>query len=140
MGPTKVGGTAAGYDYSSPYGEAYATGGRPEGEGYQMNLPVGDATTGASAKTQQQQDDEEERRGRPRSRSPAPGDVGKNPFADKNPFEDEAEPSNLSMRGVSPNPAAVATTTAGESSGNMSFAARKARGEEDRKSIFREDV
>jgi len=66
--------------------------------------------------------------------------VGKNPFADKNPFEDEAEPSNLSMRGVSPNPAAVATTTAGESSGNMSFAARKARGEEDRKSIFREDV
>jgi len=106
-----------------------------------MNLPVGDATTSAAVKTQQQQqqeDDEEERRGRPRSRSPAPGDAGKNPFADKNPFEDEAEPSNLSMRGVSPNPAAA--TTAGESSGNMSFAARKARGEEDRKSIFREDM
>ncbi|KAK4236649.1 hypothetical protein C8A03DRAFT_16728 [Achaetomium macrosporum] len=81
---------------------------RPDGEGYQMNLPV---------------EPEEERRGRTRSRSPAPAQAGK-----VNPFDDDAESTNLSLRGVSPRPV----------DGRASFAARKAA--DDRKSIFREDV
>jgi hypothetical protein len=87
-------------------------GGQPGGEGYEMNLPVGP--------------DEEERRGRTRSRSPGPvpGAATK-----ANPFGDDAEPSNISLRGVSPRPM------------DASFAARKAaRGEEDRRSVFREEV
>ncbi|KAK4100331.1 hypothetical protein N658DRAFT_497557 [Parathielavia hyrcaniae] len=85
---------------------------RPEGEGYQMNLPVGPA-------------EEEEPRGRTRSRSPGPS-------AKSNPFGDNAEPSNIDLRGVSPRPMETA-----------SFAGRKAgKAEEDhdRRSIFREEM
>ena len=77
---------------------------------------------------------EEERRGRPRSRSPGPGSSAAGaagagvPRVD--PFGDGAEPSNLSLRGVSPRPM----------DDGASFAARKARREDDRKSMFREEV
>ncbi|KAK4125542.1 hypothetical protein N657DRAFT_613487 [Parathielavia appendiculata] len=81
---------------------------RPEGEGYQMNLPVDPA--------------EEEPRGRKRSRSPGPS-------AKSNPFGDNAEPSNISLRGVSPRP--METSFAGRKAG-------KAEEDHDRRSIFRE--
>jgi hypothetical protein len=101
-----------------PHHDPPAAGGRPDGEGYQMNLPV---------------EPEEERRGRTRSRSPAPAaHAHAQQRGELNPFDDEAEPSNLSLRGVSPRPM---------EGGNASFAARKAAdGDHDRRSIFREDV
>jgi hypothetical protein len=79
---------------------------------------------------------EEERRGRPRSRSPGPGSSAAGAGAGAgvprvDPFGDAAEPSNLSLRGVSPRPM----------EDGASFAARKAaRREDDRKSMFREEV
>lgn len=98
----------------------------PEGEGYQMNLPVdpqparGNATAAASAAAA-----EEEERGRARNLSSDPERAAER----KNPFADDAEPSNISVRDASSRPA------------DTSFAARKAaRGEEDRRSMFREDV
>ncbi|KAK4041935.1 hypothetical protein C8A01DRAFT_34045 [Parachaetomium inaequale] len=95
---------------------------RPDGEGYQMNLAVAPGGSGAGGGGE----GDEERRGRPRSRSPGPQ-------AKKgNPFGDEAEPSNLSLRGVSPRPMEPADT---------SFAGRKAAKEDhDRRSMFREEV
>ncbi len=98
------------------------SGGAPHGEGYRMNLAG-------------EEEHEEEERGRPRSRSPVTGagvagaGAGAAKSA-KNPFGDEAEPSNISLRGVSPRPM-----------DGTSFAGRKAaRGEDDRRSLFREDV
>jgi len=69
----------------------------------------------------------ERERGRTRSRSPAPGQT-------TNPFADTAEPSNLSLRGVSPRP--MNTSGAG--------AAGKGKEEDnsptERRSMFRENV
>ncbi|KAK3307545.1 uncharacterized protein B0T15DRAFT_493019 [Chaetomium strumarium] len=94
---------------------------RPDGEGYQMNLPI------------EPEEEEEERRGRTRSRSPAPAAAPTQRGKANNPFDDDAEPSNLSLRGVSPRPM--------DGGGRASFAARKAAdGDHDRRSIFREDV
>ena len=82
-----------------------------------------------------EEEHDEEERGRPRSRSPVTGagvgaDAGAAAGPAKNPFGDEAEPSNISMRGVSPRPMDGA-----------SFAGRKAaKGEDDRRSLFREEV
>lgn len=72
---------------------------------------------------------EEEQRGRGRSRSPGPGQGGR--AGGLNPFAEGAEPSNLSMRGVSPRPI---DTGVG--------AARKGDPDspEGRKSVFRENV
>jgi hypothetical protein len=92
---------------------------RPDGEGYQMNLAVAPPGAGQAGEA------DDERRGRTRSRSPGPPSKG-------NPFGDEAEPSNLSLRGVSPRPMET---------GDASFAGRKAaREDHDRRSMFREDV
>ncbi|KAK0645661.1 hypothetical protein B0T16DRAFT_457670 [Cercophora newfieldiana] len=80
------------------------------GSSYQMNLATDPRTYG-------------EERGRPRSRSP--GGVPANPFADS------AEPSNLSMRGVSPRPI------------DTGVARGKGKDEDsptERKSVFRENV
>jgi hypothetical protein len=94
---------------------------RPEGDGYQMNLAV-DPAGGSGARTGGDEPAEEERRGRTRSRSPEPP-------AKANPFGDDAEPSNISLRGVSPRPM------------DSSFAGRKAaKAEDDRRSIFREEM
>ncbi|KXX76332.1 hypothetical protein MMYC01_206252 [Madurella mycetomatis] len=106
-----------GPDGYNPYEEERELGLVPpqgqQGDGYQMNLAVGPAEQG------------EETRGRTRSRSPAPAPP---PARKGNPFDDDAEPSNISLRGVSPRPM------------DNSFAARKARGDEDRRSVFREEV
>ncbi|KAL2143986.1 hypothetical protein VTI28DRAFT_9738 [Corynascus sepedonium] len=118
-----------------PMTSSAAAGGRrgpgyaPDGEGYQMNLAVPAAEDGAGAAGGRGGGvhDEEEGRGRTRSRSPGPSSSIRT-----DPFGDEAEPSNLSMRGVSPRPVEGV---------NASFAARKAAGEDhDRRSMFREDI
>ncbi|KAL2168205.1 hypothetical protein VTG60DRAFT_264 [Thermothelomyces hinnuleus] len=115
----------------------------PGGEGYQMNLPVpappeegaasaagpsgpagaarvaGSAGAAGAAGAQQGGHDEEEgRRGRT-----------------ENPFGDDADPSNLSVRGVSPRP-----TTEGGAASSSSAARSTAREDRDRTSMFREDV
>ncbi|KAK3687295.1 hypothetical protein B0T22DRAFT_124793 [Podospora appendiculata] len=95
-------------------------GGGAGGSSYQMNL-AGPA--------------EDEQRGRTRSRAPGldvPGGGGA-----RNPFEDDAEPSNLSLRGVSPRPidtaaAAVTKPTAA--------AKEEDNSPTERRSIFRENV
>ncbi|KAK4157304.1 hypothetical protein C8A00DRAFT_11846 [Chaetomidium leptoderma] len=95
-----------------------------DGDGYQMNLAVTPGISAAGAAAGGGEPEEEERRGRTRSRSPGPSMPTK-----ANPFGDDAEPSNISMRGVSPRPM------------DTSFAGRKAaKGDEDRKSMFREEV
>lgn len=96
-----------------------------DGEGYRMNLAVTPAASGVGSGHGGAGHDEEEGRGRTRSRSPGPAP------ARGNPFDDEAELSNMSLRGVSPRPMEAET----------SFAARKAhKRDDDRRSIFREDV
>ncbi|EAQ87260.1 predicted protein [Chaetomium globosum CBS 148.51] len=110
-------------------------GGSGGGEGYAMNLAVapGGSTGVPAVGGGDGGGGEEERRGRPRSRSPGPGQgqgVGA-AAAVRDPFGDGAEPSNLSLRGVSPRPM----------DDGASFAARKAaKREEDRRSMFREEV
>ena len=83
--------------------------------------------------------DHEEARGRPLSRGPGPNLTvpgGGAAGASRNPFDDDAEPSNISMRGVSPRPidtgAAQSTKAKGGESGNNSPT--------ERKSVFRENV
>jgi hypothetical protein len=86
-----------------------------------MNLAVDPAGAGGRAGVVEPA--EEERRGRTRSRSPEP------PAAKANPFGDDAEPSNISLRGVSPRPM------------DSSFAGRKAaKADDDRRSMFREEM
>ena len=93
------------------------SGGAPHGEGYRMNLAG-------------EEEHEEEERGRPRSRSPVTGAGATALKPASNPFGDDAESSNISLRGVSPRPM-----------DGTSFAGRKAaKGEDDRRSLFREDV
>ena len=80
------------------------------GSSYQMNIPQESGPYG-------------EERGRPRSRSPG--------LTPANPFADTAEPSNLSMRGVSPRP--------------LDTEVPRGKGKDDdspteRKSVFRENV
>ncbi|KAK3293984.1 uncharacterized protein B0H64DRAFT_177366 [Chaetomium fimeti] len=98
------------------------------GEGYAMNLAVTPGGSTVLPTPGSEREEEEVTRGRPRSRSPGPSATAAAARAD--PFGDAAEPSNLSLRGVSPRPM----------DDGSSFAARKARREEDRKSMFREEV
>lgn len=86
---------------------------------------------------------EEEERGRTRSRSPGGDGLGAGYQAagvrTRNPFDDDAEPSNISMRGVSPRPmldigaanAHAGTSKAGKKDGDSPS---------ERRSIFREEV
>ncbi|AEO70816.1 uncharacterized protein THITE_46655 [Thermothielavioides terrestris NRRL 8126] len=93
----------------------------PDGDAYPMNL----AATPTHG---------EERRGRTRSRSPEPGPGhGQHLNARANPFGDDAEPSNISLRGVSPRPM-EASSFAGR------MAAAEGQHHDDRRSIFREEV
>ncbi|KAL2121519.1 hypothetical protein VTJ04DRAFT_5546 [Mycothermus thermophilus] len=108
--PSGHGGPGAG---GSPY--------VPQGDGYQMNEPEPAVENGLAGGA-------EPERGRPRSRSPGPAPPG---ARQGNPFDDAAEPSNIGLRGVSPRPI---------TDQDKSFAARKARGEDDRRSIFREEM
>ena len=106
-------------------GYAGASGG---GGSYPMNL----AATPGAAPAGYGGDGEHEERGRVRSRSP--GRLGVSGGTRSNPFDDDAEPSNISMRGVSPRPI---DTSAGQ-------AAKGGQKDKDspteRRSVFREDM
>ncbi|KAM7220932.1 hypothetical protein V8F06_003656 [Rhypophila decipiens] len=105
---TRVGHEADGYGPSGYYEEQElglashndtSYGGSGGGGSYPMNLAAtpGQAPAGFGG---------HEERGRPRSRGPGAGG-GLAP----NPFDDDAEPSNISMRGVSPRPIDTAVLT-----------------------------
>ncbi|TEA13480.1 hypothetical protein C8034_v004709 [Colletotrichum sidae] len=119
---TRVGHEAETY---GPYGnyeeqELAYRGGPAGGNSYNTNLA---ATPGAH----------EEPRGRSLSR-PGGDEPGLNvPKAGRNPFDDDAEPSNISLRGVSPRP--IVDTA-------PQHAQQKENGESptERRSIFRENV
>ena len=107
-----------------------------DGSSYNMNLAAtpGMAPSGFG--------DEENQRGRTLSRSPGLPSQGLAVPGRRNPFDDDAEPSTISLRGVSPRP--IDTAAAAEAD----LAARKAKGGNgsadssptERKSIFRENV
>jgi hypothetical protein len=97
---------------------------------YPMNLA---ATPGATAPgSRYGGGDGHEERGRSRGRSPdrlgASGSRG-------NPFDDDAEPSNISMRGVSPRPIDTAAANAAAKSGH-----KDKDSPTERRSVFREDM
>ena len=98
------------------------------GASYPMNLAVtpGDPPAGFG-----HEEEEENARGRTRSRSP--GGLGPGAAASKNPFDDDAAPSNLSMRAVSPRP--IDTAAAAGRSGQ-----KEPESPTERRSIFREEV
>ncbi|KAI0899721.1 hypothetical protein F4806DRAFT_263456 [Annulohypoxylon nitens] len=78
----------------------------------------------------------DEQRGRTLSRSPGVGlgvDSGRNPFDD-----DAAEPSNISLRGVSPRPIDTGVANAAKAKGGVAHHHDSPTSE--RRSIFREDV
>ncbi|KAL2263770.1 hypothetical protein VTK26DRAFT_5177 [Humicola hyalothermophila] len=144
-------GPASSHEYGSPYGQGgsgaspYAP---PEGEGYQMNLPIGPDGQQQQQQQQQQQEEEEEggeeTRGRTRSRSPGPPgppsglrhQQQSGAAKGNNPFEDGAEPSNISLRGVSPRP--MDTSFAARKAAAEAAAAGGKREHADRRSVFRE--
>lgn len=97
------------------------------GGSYPMNLA---ATPGQAPSGFGGNGNEDEERGRPRSRAPGAGGLA------PNPFDDDAEPSNLSLRGVSPRP--IDTSVAGKSS--TGAGAKDDDSPSERKSVFREDV
>lgn len=116
---------------NDPYGGAYEQelGDRTQqqhapgpyaGSGYQMNL-AGDGV--------------DEHRGR----SPNPRHSGLEvPAAGHNPFDDAAEPSNLSLRGVSPRPIDTRKAAAAGAAGGPTHDSPTSISE--RRSVFREDV
>ncbi|KAK3939800.1 hypothetical protein QBC46DRAFT_262413 [Diplogelasinospora grovesii] len=98
-----------------------------EDSSYQMNLATPAAPAGSSSFAG------EDERGRTRSRSPAYNTA---PPAGRNPFDDDAEPSNISMRGVSPRPMADAHTT----ERTERPVTKDGDSPTERRSIFREEV
>jgi hypothetical protein len=103
-----------------------------DGSSYNMNLAATPGMPPAGF------GDEENQRGRPLSRGPGPGLTvpGGGGSKSKNPFDDDAEPSNISLRGVSPRPisteaAQSSKAKGGDSAGNSPT---------ERKSIFRENM
>ncbi|KAM7191041.1 hypothetical protein V8F20_009473 [Naviculisporaceae sp. PSN 640] len=97
------------------------------GGSYPMNLAAAPGVQPPAAGFGGNRNQDEER-GRPRSREPGAGGLA------PNPFDDDAEPSNLSLRGVSPRP--IDTGVGGKSSGG----AKDDDSPSERKSVFREDV
>ncbi|KAI1095846.1 hypothetical protein F5B19DRAFT_269997 [Rostrohypoxylon terebratum] len=78
----------------------------------------------------------DEQRGRTLSRSPG---VGLGVEAGRNPFDDDAaEPSNISLRGVSPRPIDTGVANAAKAKGGVAHHHDSPTSE--RRSIFREDV
>jgi len=94
------------------------------GSSYRMNL----AATPGMAPPGFGDDDND--RGRPRSRSPGLRPGG------KNPFDDDAEPSNISLRGVSPRP--IDTSVAPAKGGQKDSGSAGSPSE--RRSVFRENM
>ncbi|KAK3319299.1 hypothetical protein B0H66DRAFT_603848 [Apodospora peruviana] len=115
----RVGHEADGYGYAEEQELGLASG-PYQGAGGQQDTSYG----GGSYQMNLARDPEE--RGRPRSRGPA--------GLTANPFDDNAEPSNLSMRGVSPRP--IDTTAAGKAPEKVEDDSSPT----ERKSIFRENV
>ncbi|KAL1901328.1 hypothetical protein Sste5346_001733 [Sporothrix stenoceras] len=105
---------------ATPGNTAYLGSGGMGGSSYDMNVP---AAAG---------DDEFEERGRTRGRSPHPatGAGGPNPFDD-----DAADPSNISLRGVSPRP--IVDTSV---SGGGNHDSHNPESPTERRSMFRENV
>lgn len=103
------------------------------GGSYPMNLAAtpGQAPAGFGGGGPHNDDEE---RGRPRSRTPGAGGGG---LAAPNPFDDDAEPSNLSLRGVSSRP--IDTAVPGKPTGGAGDA-KDDDSPSERKSVFREDV
>ncbi|KAJ9160960.1 hypothetical protein NKR19_g2760 [Coniochaeta hoffmannii] len=108
-------------------GYAGASGG---GSSYQMNLagtaaaPAGSGYGGG--------DGEREERGRSRGRSPDRLGVSE---SRGNPFDDDAEPSNISLRGVSPRPIDTGAANAAAKGGQ-----KDKDSPTERRSVFREDM
>ncbi len=98
---------------------AYLGSGGLGGSTYDMNVPAASGSAG----------EELEDRGRTRGRSPH--------LSAKNPFDDDADPSNMSLRGVSPRPI-VDTNVAG--AGAASRGSKKPDSPTGRRSMFRENV
>lgn len=95
------------------------------GSSYDMNVPA--AAAG---------DDDFEERGRTRGRSPHPATGaggGSNPFDD-----DAADPSNISLRGVSPRPIVDTDVSGGGGGGNHD--SHNPESPTERRSMFRENV
>lgn len=95
---------------------AYLGGGGMGGSSYDMNVPADGG-------------EELQERGRTRGRSPHAGGAN-----DPNPFDDDADPSNISLRGVSPRPIVDTNLGAGGDHGN------KPDSPTERRSMFRENV
>jgi hypothetical protein len=86
--------------------------------------------------------EEEHERGRTRSRSPGGAGLGAGYQASgpeaRNPFDDDAESSNISMRGVSPRP--TVDTAGAMNSGSSKTGKKDQDSPSERRSIFREEV
>lgn len=100
------------------------------GSSYPMNLAATPSAAPAGF-------GEEEGRGRTLSRSPGPGGqgLGVPGKSGANPFDDDAEPSNMSLRGVSPRP--IDTERAASSHGKDPGSGESPT---ERRSVFRENV
>lgn len=108
-------------------GAASSSSGAGGGSSYPMNLA---ATPGAAPAGYP--GGEHEERGRTKSRSP--GRVG-GAGARGNPFDDDAEPSNISLRGVSPRPIDTGAANAAAKGGQ-----KDKDSPTERRSVFREDM
>jgi len=111
--------SAAHLDASTEYG----------GGTYNMNL----AATPGMPPASFGQHAEDETRGRPRGRSP-----GLKPST--NPFDDDAEPSNMSLRGVSPRPIDTASAVKAADTKGAHKEPDSAESPTERRSIFRENM
>ncbi|KAI1813183.1 hypothetical protein GGS20DRAFT_494152 [Poronia punctata] len=97
------------------------------GSGYEMNLATDDGGRGRSTNP---------RTSRPSSMAAGPGNGnGNGNGKTRNPFDDAAEPSNISLRGVSPRPIDTRKTPANGDQPQESPTSMM-----ERRSIFREDI
>ena len=128
LDPDEAWDTRVGHEADGPYGYS--------GGGYGLG---GAQELGTTSRAYYGGDDDDDdhgfpERGRPRSRSPGRSGAGMGAnLGGRNPFDDDAEPSNVSMRGVSPRP--IDTTVAAQKSGG-----RGGSPTSERRSIFRENV
>ncbi|KAI0132474.1 hypothetical protein BJ170DRAFT_614025 [Xylariales sp. AK1849] len=127
---TRVGTEADAYGVGGYYEEQELGNRDPySGSGYPMNLA---ATPGLAPSGYGH---EEEPRGRSRDREAGLGVPGGSRARGQNPFDDDAaEPSNMSLRGVSPRPIDTAAAVRAGGSGPPSDSPTE------RKSVFRENV
>ncbi|ORY63189.1 uncharacterized protein BCR38DRAFT_410144 [Pseudomassariella vexata] len=135
---TRVGTEAdayAGYYEEQELGNALGGRGNPyNGSDYPMNLA---ATPGTAHEGYGGDQHEERGRSRSRGRSPVPGASGlgvPGKGVNQNPFDDDAEPANTTLKGVSPRP--INTASAVKAGGTRPTSDSPS----ERRSMFREDV